>query len=217
MICGLSTLCVIILHTDFLFLSWALKICLFRMFHSLFSWQCKQSHILVSLIECLLISSKLCMCCALMLSFQIWCGKMRDEEALHKIRTAVHSPGPLRILGPLSNSLDFAEAYSCPVGSRMNPTKKCSVWWFQCEIHPWWWPSFKVTPNSSQAKIKVQENQLCFLRDSLVVTAADVSLLWNSRFLNNSVHFHAELKLHSICIQTAIYWSQILMTFFLHG
>ncbi|XP_046579512.1 neprilysin-1-like [Haliotis rubra] len=59
---------------------------------------------------------------------QIWCGKMRDEEALHKIRTAVHSPGPLRILGPLSNSLDFAEAYNCPVGSRMNPTKKCSVW-----------------------------------------------------------------------------------------
>ncbi|XP_046381233.1 neprilysin-1-like [Haliotis rufescens] len=59
---------------------------------------------------------------------QIWCGKMRDEEALHKIRTAVHSPGPLRILGPLSNSLDFAEAYNCPIGSRMNPTKKCSVW-----------------------------------------------------------------------------------------
>lgn len=31
---------------------------------------------------------------------QIWCGKMRDEEALHKIRTSVHSPGPIRrVLG----------------------------------------------------------------------------------------------------------------------
>jgi len=27
---------------------------------------------------------------------QIWCGIMRDEEALHKLRTSVHSPGPIR-------------------------------------------------------------------------------------------------------------------------
>ena len=33
------------------------------------------------------------------------------------------------VLGPLSNSYDFARSYKCPVGSRMNPTKKCSVWW----------------------------------------------------------------------------------------
>jgi membrane metallo-endopeptidase-like protein 1 len=59
---------------------------------------------------------------------QIWCGIMRDEEALHKLRTSVHSPGPVRVLGPLSNSYDFAEAYRCPVGSRMNPAHKCLVW-----------------------------------------------------------------------------------------
>ncbi|KAK6176464.1 hypothetical protein SNE40_014749 [Patella caerulea] len=59
---------------------------------------------------------------------QIWCGKMRDEEALHKIRTSVHSPGPVRVLGPLSNSVEFAKAYHCPLGSRMNPKHKCSVW-----------------------------------------------------------------------------------------
>lgn len=34
-----------------------------------------------------------------------------------------------RVLGPLSNLYDFAKAYSCPVGSKMNPVKKCSVWW----------------------------------------------------------------------------------------
>lgn len=59
---------------------------------------------------------------------QIWCGSMRPEDALTKIRSSVHSPGIIRVIGPLSNSKDFAEAYKCPVGSRMNPTSKCSVW-----------------------------------------------------------------------------------------
>ncbi|KAL6430283.1 hypothetical protein ACFW04_007774 [Cataglyphis niger] len=59
---------------------------------------------------------------------QIWCGSMRPEDALTKIRSSVHSPGPVRVLGPLSNSEDFAKAYSCPLDSPMNPKKKCSVW-----------------------------------------------------------------------------------------
>ncbi|XP_054720932.1 neprilysin-1-like [Uloborus diversus] len=59
---------------------------------------------------------------------QIWCGSMRPEDALSKIRSSVHSPGPIRVLGPLSNSYDFAKTYNCPLGSRMNPHKKCSVW-----------------------------------------------------------------------------------------
>lgn len=59
---------------------------------------------------------------------QIWCGSMRPEDALTKIRSSVHSPGPVRVLGPLSNSWDFAKAYNCPLGSPMNPKQKCSVW-----------------------------------------------------------------------------------------
>ncbi|GFT82831.1 neprilysin-1 [Nephila pilipes] len=59
---------------------------------------------------------------------QIWCGSMRPEDALSKVRSSVHSPGPIRVLGPLSNSYDFARTYNCPPGSRMNPKKKCSVW-----------------------------------------------------------------------------------------
>ncbi|CAD6235836.1 GSCOCG00008006001-RA-CDS [Cotesia congregata] len=59
---------------------------------------------------------------------QIWCGSMTPEDALTKIRSSVHSPGPFRVLGPLSNSQDFAKAYKCPPGSPMNPTHKCSVW-----------------------------------------------------------------------------------------
>lgn len=59
---------------------------------------------------------------------QIWCGSMRPEDALTKVRSSVHSPGPIRVLGPLSNSWDFAHAYMCPLGSPMNPTDKCNVW-----------------------------------------------------------------------------------------
>ncbi|CAL8073379.1 unnamed protein product [Orchesella dallaii] len=59
---------------------------------------------------------------------QIWCGSMRPEDLLNKIRSAVHAPAPIRVLGPLSNSEEFAKAYTCPIGSRMNPREKCSVW-----------------------------------------------------------------------------------------
>lgn len=59
---------------------------------------------------------------------QIWCGSMRPEEALAKIRTSSHSPGRLRVIGPLSNSKEFADAFNCHQGTRMNPTKKCVVW-----------------------------------------------------------------------------------------
>ncbi|XP_057662985.1 neprilysin-1-like [Diorhabda carinulata] len=59
---------------------------------------------------------------------QIWCGSMRPEDALTKIRSSVHSPGHIRVLGPLSNSKDFAEAFGCPEGVPMNPKNKCSVW-----------------------------------------------------------------------------------------
>ncbi|VVC33209.1 Hypothetical protein CINCED_3A017909 [Cinara cedri] len=59
---------------------------------------------------------------------QIWCGSMRPEDALTKFRSSVHSPGPTRVWGPLSNSDDFAKAYGCPSGTRMNPVNKCIVW-----------------------------------------------------------------------------------------
>ncbi|VDN01916.1 unnamed protein product [Thelazia callipaeda] len=59
---------------------------------------------------------------------QIWCGNMNDKEAVRKLRTSEHSPGPIRVKGPLSNSEDFANAYNCPPGSSMNPLHKCRVW-----------------------------------------------------------------------------------------
>lgn len=59
---------------------------------------------------------------------QIWCGTSRPESYVQAIRIGRHSPGRFRVIGPLSNSKDFAEAYRCKLGSRMNPVKKCSVW-----------------------------------------------------------------------------------------
>ncbi|XP_020294644.1 membrane metallo-endopeptidase-like 1 isoform X2 [Pseudomyrmex gracilis] len=59
---------------------------------------------------------------------QIWCGSTRPESALTKIRTSTHSPARFRVVGPLSNSEDFAKAYNCPLDSPMNPRKKCNVW-----------------------------------------------------------------------------------------
>lgn len=59
---------------------------------------------------------------------QVWCGAMRPEASRNKLKTAVHSPGKFRVIGTLSNSPDFAKEYKCPVGSPMNPPRKCKVW-----------------------------------------------------------------------------------------
>ncbi|RWS28085.1 hypothetical protein B4U80_05272 [Leptotrombidium deliense] len=40
----------------------------------------------------------------------------------------VHSPDIARVIVPLQNSEQFAKAFQCKVGSRMNPRNKCILW-----------------------------------------------------------------------------------------
>uniref|UniRef100_A0A8B9G1H3 Kell blood group glycoprotein n=1 Tax=Amazona collaria TaxID=241587 RepID=A0A8B9G1H3_9PSIT len=50
----------------------------------------------------------------------------------HKLQSSLntdpHSPLPLRVCGPVSNSQDFAKHFHCSSGSPMNPDKKCHIW-----------------------------------------------------------------------------------------
>ncbi|GFR65455.1 endothelin-converting enzyme 1 [Elysia marginata] len=59
---------------------------------------------------------------------QMWCDRQTKQTAVINLANGVHSPGRFRIIGTLQNSPDFAEAFKCPLGSTMNPEKKCSVW-----------------------------------------------------------------------------------------
>ncbi len=59
---------------------------------------------------------------------QAWCSKSRDEIARMRAVTDPHSPPNFRVLGALSNSPEFSEAFSCEKGSTMNPVNTCSVW-----------------------------------------------------------------------------------------
>ncbi|GBM67165.1 Neprilysin-2, partial [Araneus ventricosus] len=59
--------------------------------------------------------------------FEVWCGKYRPEVLKLRIMTGSHSPAPYRVIGPLANTPEFAREFGCPLGSPMNPVKKCSV------------------------------------------------------------------------------------------
>ena len=59
---------------------------------------------------------------------QAWCSIFTPEAMKHQVSQNEHSPGPVRVMGPLSNSPEFAEAFKCKSGSPMNPQNKCSVW-----------------------------------------------------------------------------------------
>ncbi|XP_074652882.1 endothelin-converting enzyme homolog [Tubulanus polymorphus] len=59
---------------------------------------------------------------------QIWCSSYSDNYLKSMIATSHHAPGKYRVIGPLSNFPQFSESFNCPIGSRMNPEHKCSVW-----------------------------------------------------------------------------------------
>ncbi|XP_063988069.1 neprilysin-2-like isoform X2 [Diachasmimorpha longicaudata] len=58
---------------------------------------------------------------------QTWCSVHQPETLKQHINNDIHSPSEFRVLGPLSNSLEFFEDFQCPVGSKMNPKEKCVI------------------------------------------------------------------------------------------
>lgn len=59
---------------------------------------------------------------------QIWCGNSTLGALKSKLVDGVHSPNRIRVLGTLSNSKEFAEAWNCPLNTPMNPSNKCILW-----------------------------------------------------------------------------------------
>ncbi len=59
---------------------------------------------------------------------QLWCSQSKDEREVKLLRTDPHSPAQFRVNGVAQNSVKFAESFKCPVGSAMNPERKCMVW-----------------------------------------------------------------------------------------
>ncbi len=57
-----------------------------------------------------------------------WCAAHSERMVRAHAAKDEHAPDRFRVIGPLSNSPGFAEAWGCPLGSPMNPVNKCSVW-----------------------------------------------------------------------------------------
>ena len=58
----------------------------------------------------------------------MWCSKQTRESLQQQILNGPHSPAQYRVIGPLSNSADFAQQFNCPIGSEMNRPQKCVIW-----------------------------------------------------------------------------------------
>jgi putative endopeptidase len=59
---------------------------------------------------------------------QNWCQHVAEPEVVRRLEVDSHSPGEFRAIGPLVNLPEFAAAFSCPVGTPMNPEKRCEIW-----------------------------------------------------------------------------------------
>ena len=63
------------------------------------------------------------------LSFaSVECYNEIPESLEDQVLFGVHTPPRYRVIGPLSNLVEFSEHFQCPVGSVMNRPNKCIVW-----------------------------------------------------------------------------------------
>ncbi|CAF0749316.1 unnamed protein product [Rotaria sp. Silwood1] len=57
-----------------------------------------------------------------------WCSKMTDSYARNRVLSDVHSLGPLRVIGPTSNFVEFDRVFNCRPGQGNSRVEKCIVW-----------------------------------------------------------------------------------------
>ncbi|GMR38022.1 hypothetical protein PMAYCL1PPCAC_08217, partial [Pristionchus mayeri] len=59
---------------------------------------------------------------------QTWCNKYKPEALTNTVLTDPHAPGKFRVEVVAKNQKEFAAAFNCPAGSKMNPEDRCAVW-----------------------------------------------------------------------------------------
>jgi len=59
---------------------------------------------------------------------QTRCSVQTPEMEKLRVNTDSHSHPRYRVLGPVSNLPEFAQAFQCEPGTPMNPEEKCEVW-----------------------------------------------------------------------------------------
>ncbi|XP_071943263.1 endothelin-converting enzyme homolog [Antedon mediterranea] len=59
---------------------------------------------------------------------QMWCTYYTPEYLKQAILTDLHTIAKYRVIGSLSNSKEFSEAFNCPSNMTMNPKEKCKLW-----------------------------------------------------------------------------------------
>ncbi len=59
---------------------------------------------------------------------QGWCSVASPEFEKMMVLSNTHSPAQFRVNGPVANLPEFAETFSCDVGTPMHPEETCEVW-----------------------------------------------------------------------------------------
>ncbi len=59
---------------------------------------------------------------------QVWCSLVSEEFERMQVTVDSHSPGRFRVIGPVSQNPDFADAFACQEGDPMSPADRCQVW-----------------------------------------------------------------------------------------
>jgi predicted metalloendopeptidase len=59
---------------------------------------------------------------------QSFCAISTHKYAENSIEIDPHSFAKYRVIGALTNSFEFSNAFSCPLNSPMNPAEKCRIW-----------------------------------------------------------------------------------------